>query len=161
MAWWLWWAVVGVVAAAGCSDSVESDPDGSGGGGDPCSCGQGAYTPVCGVDGKTYDATCGTECVPVDIECQGECPCSDCMTLVGQYAAQLALARACDPALDVEQCTQSVAGDLACQCPTFVNPANQDALAELAALVAEWDAARCGQAPCNCAEPSGALCQPD
>ena len=42
-----------------------------------CNCGKGAFTPVCGVDGRTHDATCGISCVPVDIACLGQCPCVD------------------------------------------------------------------------------------
>ena len=176
-----------IAAALGCSDNVESDPGGSGGatgsqgaggspgaggdtgvggtGGDPCDCDLGAYVPVCGVDGMTYDATCGTECVPVDVACQGECPCADpdCDALQQQYAEQLALAKACNPAVSVEQCTQTVGSDLACQCPTYVNGANAEALSALAALVTQWNAAGCGDGlpPCSCANPVGGFCQPD
>jgi hypothetical protein len=41
-----------------------------------CSCGRGAYVPMCGVDGKTYDAACGVVCVPVKVACEGQCPCA-------------------------------------------------------------------------------------
>jgi len=177
-----------IAAAPGCSDNVESDPGGNGGatgsqgaggspgagggdpgaggtGGDPCDCNEGAYAPVCGVDGMTYDATCGTECVPVEVACPGECPCmdADCETLEQQYAEQLALAKACNPAVSVEQCTQTVGSDLACQCPTYVNAANTEALSALAALVTQWNAAGCGDGlpPCSCANPVGGFCQPD
>jgi hypothetical protein len=48
----------------------------SSGGSANCNCLNGAYNPVCGVNGTTYDAHCGDVCVPVAIACQGACPCT-------------------------------------------------------------------------------------
>ena len=158
------WTLPIVVVALGCGDDVErsSGPNGAGGtgGGANCNCRQGAYVPVCGVDGTTYDATCGTACVPVDIACQGECPCTDCDALEMQYAAALADAKVCDPALSVAQCTASAGYDLPCGCPTFVNPDNDAAVAELDALKAEWMTSGCPMVDCDCGTPMGAICQP-
>lgn len=60
-----------LVGAACGDDSQTSSADGAN-----CNCANGAYVPVCGVDGMTYDATCGTSCVAVDIACDGACPCA-------------------------------------------------------------------------------------
>lgn len=70
--------ISGLLLAAAC-EGKGGDDDGAGSGsgtGAGCDCPNGAYVPVCGVDGMTYDATCGAECVPVEIECMSECPCS-------------------------------------------------------------------------------------
>lgn len=61
-------STVATAATSGESESAST--------GDPCDCPNGAYVPVCGIDGQTYDATCGTACVGVVIACAGECPCA-------------------------------------------------------------------------------------
>lgn len=68
--------ISGLLLAAACEG--KGDDDGGDSGSDTgagCNCLNGAYVPVCGVDGMTYDATCGVECVAVEIECMSECPC--------------------------------------------------------------------------------------
>ncbi len=159
---WFWVVGAACLVAVGCSNDVESSGDGGGGsgasgtgtstgttsssgtgGGVDCGCVQGAYYPVCGVDGQTYDATCGIECVPVAVACQGECPCG-CDDLEASYAEQLALAKECSPELDVEQCTTLVDDQLGCPCETMANPSNGEAMAQLPVLQAEWNALGCG-----------------
>lgn len=74
-----WRDIVGstilVLVGSACGSDDASTGSGSGTGGN-CDCKNGAYSPVCGVDGMTYDATCGASCVPVDVACSGECPCA-------------------------------------------------------------------------------------
>lgn len=72
--------ISGLLLAAAC-EGKGGDDDGAGSGsetGTHCECSNGAYVPVCGVDGMTYDATCGLECVEAEILCMGfECPCPE------------------------------------------------------------------------------------
>lgn len=136
----------------------------AGSGGVDCNCAVGAYVPVCGIDGTTYDAACGIECVPVEVECSGECPCVDCDELQELYQAALGAARACSPFIDMEQCTAQVGSELACPCPTYVNPENTAALSTLAELQSQWAAAGCGDdvgcPAVECEVPIAALCEP-
>lgn len=162
------------VPSLACSGSAEIDAGAGGGsaggggagqGGTPsdCLC-EAPPLPVCGVDGNTYNAACGDECVPVAIDCQNECPCGSCGVLESEYAALLSDARACDPALDIDQCTTTIPNALACGCPTPVNPSNAEAVAALAALSAEWQERGCYQdAICpavECDTLVGTVCTP-
>lgn len=170
-------------AAAACGGDAVTFPGGTGGSGTGSGAGTGTgsgaggeggalgscecdapYQPVCGEDGTTYDAACGPECVPVAIACQGECPCDPCAALETQYAAALEEAKSCDPTIDVEQCTERIADQLACPCPTSVAPVNASAMTTLLTLATEWDTLGCGQnVACpdvECPEIQGAFCAP-
>lgn len=165
--------VLGVMAACGgdvdvFGGSTGSAAQGSGAGnststtGGSCDCARGAYVPVCGVDGRTYDATCGEQCVPVEIACQGECPCPTCDTLHQQYLEAIDDAQVCDPGINLAQCTLQLDDQLACPCPTFVNPSNAAAIRQAQSLQAQWDALGCSaQVNCpavECIAPMSASC---
>ena len=85
-----------------------------------------------------------------------------CKQLESNYAASLKKAKSCSPILPVVQCTSKVDDELACPCPTFINPGNTAAAAELAKLKAEWKTQNCSAGVvCPlvlCAQPSGATC---
>ncbi len=87
-----------------------------------------------------------------------------CADLEKAYATSLAAAKACNPILSVLQCTKSIGDELACPCPTYVNPSNTTAMAELAKLQSDWTAHGCDQqVVCPlvlCAQPGGAACTP-
>jgi Kazal-type serine protease inhibitor domain len=133
-----------------------------GGGSAACDC-DAAYLPVCGDDGMTYDAACGEECVPTAIACDGECPCDPCAVLETAYATALAEAKTCDPAIDIEQCTERIGDALACPCPTSFNPDNA-AAETLKSLKDAWDDQQCGaliSCPAvECPEITAATCLP-
>jgi hypothetical protein len=87
-----------------------------------------------------------------------------CAQLASEYAAALEAAKACNPVLSVLQCTKPVGDELPCPCPTFVNPANTKAAAELDDLQAAWNQQNCGNAvicpAVLCPAPTGGVCQP-
>lgn len=134
----------GAGAGAGASSSGGAGTGGSGTGGlDPsCLCGAASF-PVCGEDGNTYDAACGYGCVPVAVACDGACPCLSCDAIASAYRQKLEEAKACDAAIDFEQCTELLPGGLPCGCNTFVNPST-DAYPTLLELLAKWQDRDCG-----------------
>lgn len=88
-----------------------------------------------------------------------------CTDLASEYAAALEAAKACNPVLSVLQCTKQVADELPCPCPTFVNPANAKAAAELDELQAAWNQQNCGSGvicpAVLCPAPNNGVCQPE
>lgn len=64
----------------------------------------------------------------------------DCETLLTQAYAAIEAAKACNPTIDLNECTEIVPS--LC-CPIAVNPANAAAVAELEALLAEIAALQC------------------
>ena len=150
--------------AGGTTTTSTSTTGTAGSGGDDCNCAVGAYVPVCGMDGVTYDAACGMHCVPVQVECEGQCPCVDCDDLELQYTAALVAARSCNPWIDFEQCTEEIPDQLACPCPTFINPGNTEARNELRRLHQLWLDNGCGNLidcpEIPCAVPGYSYCEP-
>jgi hypothetical protein len=57
-----------------------------------------------------------------------------CEELESAYQKKLPDALACFPNIDTDQCTEHVPASLPCGCTVHVNPANEDALAELQRL---------------------------
>jgi hypothetical protein len=170
MAWLRWASAVTLVAACGGKAVIDGEPGsggggsgGSGSGGDPCACSVDESSPVCGVDGNTYEAACGERCVPVEIACEGACPCASCDIFEQRYAEALAEAKACNPALAVEQCTSQAGSNLVCMCPTAINPENGRALATMAELADAWKQSGCGLSgiECTCVPFASAICDPD
>lgn len=73
------------------------------------------------------------------------------------HAMALEDAKACDPAVDSDQCSHRVHASPGCECETSANPANADALAALAYQEQQFQAlcsADCGP----CAKPIAAYC---
>jgi hypothetical protein len=84
-----------------------------------------------------------------------------CDELGQAYREALAEAKACEPGGD-SPCTEEVDDALACPCPTFINPGNEDAVAELASLASAWKEADCSKGidcpAIECDIPKGAQC---
>jgi hypothetical protein len=79
------------------------------------------------------------------------------------YLEQVALAKACSVELQVTQCTLQLDSDLACPCPTYVNPANAAAVSMLTQLRTAWNAQSCPGGTCDaglCPVPDGEGCMP-
>jgi hypothetical protein len=112
------------------SGAGGSDAGGSGaeGGSESGQAGMGAGTGG-NDDGGAGEAGAGTS--------SGGAPGRDCATIVTDYGDTLREAQACSPNLTVEQCTLLVPANTGCDCMTFVNPANADAVERLEALADE------------------------
>src|SRR5690606_19360236 len=67
-----------------------------------------------------------------------------CVELADEYRTALERAKACNPSIDVEQCTEKVDDQLPCPCPTFINPNNTQAVAALEEAKEAWVAQGCG-----------------
>ncbi len=80
--------------------------------------------------------------------------CEDVAAASADFVEQ---AKVCDPAA-TNPCTELVSGQLDCGCPTYVNPENAAAIAELAATHDQYAELMCGPSPCDCASPSSAYC---
>jgi hypothetical protein len=91
-------------------------------------------------------------------------PSWTCPQLQEQYGQQLELGRVCHPEMSTLQCTLLIDDQLGCPCPTFVNPKNAAAVAELEQLHAAWTAQGCDETvDCPgmpCPMPKGAFCEP-
>jgi hypothetical protein len=61
----------------------------------------------------------------------------DCAAHARAYDMALEAARACNAGSGKDQCTQTVPGDLQCGCAVYVNPDNEEAVAELQRLMKE------------------------
>ena len=105
----------------------------------------------CEYDGNTYDLyerfpagdACNTcICTEVGVTCE-TAPCERCDAIENEAAALRDAAKRCNPDIDVEQCTQSISIGLACSCPSFVNPENADAIAELESAQTEYQDSDC------------------
>jgi hypothetical protein len=64
----------------------------------------------------------------------GSAGTANCDELTMQYADALAAARACNAESGKDQCTDTMPGSLTCGCDVFVNPDNEEAVAELRRL---------------------------
>jgi subtilisin family serine protease len=88
-----------------------------------------------------------------------------CFQLDLDYRIAVSLARLCNPALPVAQCTVEVDDSLICPCPTaVVNPANATAISELMDLKSQFDALDCNHFSCSatsCSSIGGSFCGGD
>ncbi len=88
----------------------------------------------------------------------------DCEQLVAEYLQAVEQARDCNPAVSSLQCTAQVDDAVICSCPTFVNPANGQALNDMAALNLAFDQQGCGDLidcpPQACPDLQGGHCIP-
>jgi hypothetical protein len=87
-------------------------------------------------------------------------PSCDCPCIADQYRAALNEARACSVTPECSETRKNFPGT--CYCPTFINPANTEALAEMERLDGEWNAMDC-DSQVNCPGPTcgtlvGATC---
>jgi hypothetical protein len=100
-------------------------------------------------------------CHETGVTC-GTAPCERCDTIENEYASLSEAAKRCSPDIDIEQCTVSVSIGLACACPSFVNPANADAIEELESVSAEYRDSDCstGVVCGQCLVPERGMCSP-
>lgn len=145
----------GTGGSAGTGASAGSGGSTSGGGG-----GSGA---VDGGSGGTVSGGSGGVGAMGGAPGGGGAPCS---SLATAYDEALKKAKACNPAVDMEQCTSTLPDALDCPCaPTYVNPANAEALKTLGDLKYFWDAQKCSEGiacpAIACEAPVAGSCQPD
>lgn len=89
-----------------------------------------------------------------------------CASLSAAYLDTLKKAKACNPFIDMEECTATVADALDCPCAnTYVNPGNSEAMKTLSDLKYFWDAQKCGEGigcpAIACEPPLSGSCTPD
>ncbi len=82
-----------------------------------------------------------------------------CSAMVNAFATAKMEAKRCDRGKT--QCSIKVIGSIypMCPCPTFVNATKKAAVATMAALRAQFLAAKCTGPACKCANPQSAVCQ--
>ena len=82
-----------------------------------------------------------------------------CAAMVNAFATAKMAAKTCDRGKS--QCSVKVIGSIypSCPCPTFVNASKTVAAAQMAALRAQFLAAKCTGPACKCANPQSAVCQ--
>jgi hypothetical protein len=73
-----------------------------------------------------------------------------CEEIQGDYEIALEQALACAPAMSSPQCTEIVPLGLLCMCDGAVNARQPDAIAQIAALQAEYNSGPCGTVSVNC-----------
>jgi hypothetical protein len=145
--------VTGVLACGG-----KAVIDGASGGGGAGAAGQGASGAGASGQGASGAGASG----PGQGGGGGVKP-TGCAELELEYQKALLEAKRCNANLSVRQCTVFTGSDLTCNCPTSVNPQNQDALAAMDKIRIEWQADGCGigGGTCKCVDPAGAVCQPN
>lgn len=120
------------------------------------------------MDSWTHAATlalalhaCGGQAVIDGTDGSGGAGEPDCDQLERDYAEQLKLARGCYLAVSMWQCSLRVDDELRCACPTYVNPANEEAVAKLAELQASWSKKDCGWCTnASCVATESGFCEP-
>jgi hypothetical protein len=90
------------------------------------------------------------------VNCTAKACANDCSVIGADYASVLKKAKACDPSRG-GQCTATALSNLPCGCTTPVNAQNQEALAQLASLKAQSEAA-CASACAPCEPPRPGTC---
>lgn len=124
---------------------------GSGGGSNGGTSGNGGSGGTGGVGGSTGGATGG-----------GGAPCQ---ALIDGYMETLQLAKECNPFIDLNECMATVPNSLVCPCgPTYVNPANEKAIATLKEIEEQAKAQNCLPVGCPaiaCEQPALGTCEPD
>ena len=92
----------------------------------------------------------------------GDALVADCKTMEKTYAAALATARVCYPALPTIQCTLVVDDELSCPCTTYVDKAHALEITLMADLKVQWAKLGCSKGvicpTVACKIPSGADC---
>jgi hypothetical protein len=128
---------------------------------------------ACTVDGVVYyegDSVPSGDCNSCTctfggvVECTTiACGPSVCGDIESQYSTAVAEAKACNPALSIDQCTELIPVGLPCSCHTFTNPANTDAGATMRELERVYAQNECGaDIECEpCINPSSAFCSPE
>ena len=87
----------------------------------------------------------------------------ECRGLLIQIGQGIEAAKACNPLLSTEQCTQLIPGGVPCSCPTFANPTNKDAIDEVNRDAQAYAKLGCalGIACGACLQPVRGYCSPE
>ena len=93
------------------------------------------------------------------VACTARACVNDCSAIGAAYASVVEKAKVCDPSR-TGQCTAVALTNLPCGCTTPVNAENQEALAQLAALEMQADAA-CSAVCSPCVPPGPGTCTPN
>jgi hypothetical protein len=85
-----------------------------------------------------------------------------CDQMQAAYGEALQQARECNPAIDAEQCTALTSSGIVCGCPVAINPAHEEAVAELLRLHNAFSQMGCEVAcpDIACIGPYAGTCQP-
>jgi hypothetical protein len=115
--------------------------------------------------GETFKQDCNTcTCFGMNGVACTLIACPDtCETAQFAFTNAIAEAKRCDPTLGTaQQCRLYETADLLCGCPTFVNPANGEALMEASSWRDTYLQNQCGQGiACGvCLEPRRGFCSP-
>ena len=90
---------------------------------------------------------------------------SPCQSIIDSYAAVTKSAKVCNPFIDLNECSGTVPNSIACSCaPTYVNPANTEAIENLTHIQEEAFAQGCLPFGCPaiaCEQPVLGTCAPD
>ncbi len=127
-------ALLGLALSSGCGDDGTAGASGGTGGqgGSPATGGGPGTGGIGGVGGTGGTGGQG-----------GGVP--DCATLFAAVDQAVLAAKACDPTIDFNECTEILKGPC---CPLAINPMNTAALAELIDLLGQLESSQCGF-PCN------------
>ena len=87
-----------------------------------------------------------------------------CQAMSTEFEKNLLLAKVCNPAVSMIQCSIKYNNHLPCPCPTFINPANKNSISDMASLQKDWNSRSCSAGwPCPampCANPKSGYCEP-
>jgi hypothetical protein len=90
---------------------------------------------------------------------------SPCQAIMDSYAAVMKSMKVCDPFIDLNECTGTVPNSIICSCaPTYINPANTEAIENLEHIQEEAFAQGCLPFGCPaiaCEQPALGTCEPD
>ena len=90
---------------------------------------------------------------------------SPCQAIIDSYGETMKSAKGCNPFIDLNECTGTAPNSIICSCaPTYVNPANAEAIEKLTQIQDEAFARNCLPLSCPaiaCEQPVLGTCEPD
>jgi hypothetical protein len=158
---WMALLLLGLASTVSCGGASERDGGTAGAGGGSGNGSGCEYNGVVYAAGDSFPAEDGCNTCSCDDGTLGctEIACNSCDSIEQRWSAALQRAKSCDPS-DPNSCTATALVGLPCACDTFVNPAQDQATAELVLAQAEFQAAACfGPVACEpCLPPASGLC---